>query len=354
MLKKKDRVKIVSKEKNLKNVHLGNIDDYYDYEYGTKKKALQRSQNKNKSSLKSKTNLKEGLVLEIMSNNFFKVEHENVVYSCIMSGRLKQYAFKQRRVLTVGDLVNIDFSDNEPYRIEEIKERKNKLMRYTDRGYQKEILIASNMDYAVITVSCIYPMLKLGLIDRFIIQAVEDDIEPVICINKIDLIEDISVYEEMISYYIKHNYKVFFVSAETGEGLEEFKELLKGKVSVFSGQSGVGKSSLINKLKPGINLRVNEISEYNEKGRHTTTSSRLIKWDFGGYLVDTPGIKTVSLKRDNASVVYNNFPGFVSFPCYFNNCTHTHENHCGVKEAVENGDIPEKVYQSYIRILGSV
>ncbi len=351
MSKRKDKTVIKSTGRNLQNVDITDLDDFYDVDYGQEKKALRRGQNRNKKTLKRDLDLADGLVLEIMSNNFFKISSNGEVFTAIMGGRLKQFMFNQRRVLAVGDKVKIDLSNGTPYRIEELLKRKNRLVRYTEGGFQKETLIASNMDCAVVTVSCLKPMLKLGLIDRFIIQAEYDNIEPVIVINKTDLVEDLGPYIEKLAYYRESGYQVFFVSTVTGLGMEELKDYLQDKVSVFSGQSGVGKSSIINVLMPGLDLAVSEISDYNEKGRHTTTSSRLVEWDFGGYLVDTPGIKTLSLKRDNKEIVYKYFPGFSRFNCYFNNCTHTHEDHCGVKEAVENGIIPLKIYESYLRII---
>lgn len=354
MKKRRDRVRIKSTERNLQNVDIKDIDDFLDYEHSQEKKAVGRGQDRNRETLKSDVELEEVLVTEIMTNNKFKITLHDKEETAILSGRLKQFVFNQRRVLAVGDKVKVDVSQGAPYRIEELIDRKNRLMRYGGGNYQKEILIASNMDYAIITVSCVEPMLKLGMIDRFIIQCGIDNIEPVICVNKIDLVDDVEYYEEMLEYYVECGYKTFFVSATTGEGIPALKELLKGHLSVFSGQSGVGKSSVINALMPGINLRIGDISTFNEKGRHTTTNSKLIKWDFGGYLVDTPGIKTLVLKRDNVSLVYNSFPGFRRFPCFFNDCSHIHEDNCGVLGAVEDGKIPINVYDSYLRIIETV
>jgi ribosome biogenesis GTPase len=354
MDKRRDKLRTKTKERNLKNIPINDVDDFLDLDYSHEKKAISRGQNRNKKTLKRDIELVDAFITEIMTNNIFKVIIKGEEVSAIMGGRLKQFMFNQRRVMAVGDNVKIDISQGTPYRIEELVKRKNKLMRYSEGSYQKEILIASNMDYAIITVSCVLPMLKLGMIDRFIIQCAIDNIEPVICVNKIDLVEDLEYYQEMLAYYIESGYKTFFVSASTGAGIDELKELLKNKISVFSGQSGVGKSSVINALMPSLDLRVGEISNYNEKGRHTTTNSKLLKWEFGGFLVDTPGIKTLALKRDNVSLVYNKFPGFDRFACYFNNCSHTHEDNCGVLDAVKNGEIPEKVYESYLRVIESV
>jgi len=354
MNKRKDKVRIKTTGKNLKNIAIDNIDDFLDLDYSHEKKAISRGQNRNKKTLKRDIELVDGFITEIMTNNIFKIRLRDEIVSAIMGGRLKQFMFNQRRVMAVGDKVKVNISQGSPYRIEELIERTNKLMRYSEGSYQKEIIIASNMDYAIITVSCVQPMLKLGMIDRFIIQCGIDNIEPVICVNKIDLVEDVAYYKKKLAYYSESGYKTCFVSATTGEGISELKELVKNKLSVFSGQSGVGKSSVINALMPSLDLKVGEISDYNEKGRHTTTNSKLLEWDFGGYLVDTPGIKTLALKRDNVSLVYNKFPGFDRFSCYFNNCSHTHEDNCGVLDAVENGEIPLNVYESYLRIIESV
>ena len=354
MDKRKDKVRIKTTERNLKNVSIEDVDDFLDLDYSHEKKAISRGQNRNKKTLKRDVELEEGLITAIMTNNMFKIRLKGEEVLALLAGRLKQFMFNQRRVMAVGDKVKVNISHGSPYRIEELIERKNKLMRYSEGSYQKEILIASNMDYAIITVSCVQPMLKLGMIDRFIIQCGLDNIEPVICVNKIDLVEDLEYYKDMLAYYVDSGYKSYFVSATSGQGINELKELIKDKLSVFSGQSGVGKSSVINALMPSLDLKVGEISNYNEKGRHTTTNSKLLEWEFGGFLVDTPGIKTLALKRDNVSLVYNKFPGFDRFSCYFNNCTHTHEDNCGVLDAVERGEIPLKVYESYLRIIESV
>ncbi len=354
MDKRRDKLRTKTTERKFKNIDIDNIDDFLDEDYSHEKKAISRGQNRNKKTLKRDVELEEGLITAIMTNNMFKIRLKGEEVLALLGGRLKQFMFNQRRVMAVGDKVKLDISQGTPYRIEELIDRKNKLMRYSEGSYQKEILIASNMDYAIITVSCVLPMLKLGMIDRFIIQCAIDNIEPVICVNKIDLVDDLDYYQEMLTYYVESGYKVFFVSATTGAGLDKLKELLTDKISVFSGQSGVGKSSVINALMPSLDLKVGEISNFNEKGRHTTTNSKLLEWEFGGFLVDTPGIKTLALKRDNVSLVYNKFPGFDRFSCYFNNCTHTHEDNCGVLDAVDRGEIPLKVYESYLRITESV
>jgi len=197
------------------------------------------------------------------------------------------------------------------------------------------------------------PDLKLGLIDRYICAAKIAGISPIICINKIDLAASIEDVKQELLFYEQNNFKVIFTSIIDNTGLDELRDTLINKDSVFSGHSGAGKSSLINILQPEINLKVAEISEYHQKGVHTTTSSKLIPWSFGGYLVDTPGIKTFSLHSKQKQLLPKIFPGFAkySLDCKFQDCSHTHEIQCGVLNAVENGYIPEERYNSYLRIL---
>ena len=242
MDKRRDKLRTKTTERKFKNISIDNIDDFLDEDYSHEKKAISRGQNRNKKTLKRDVELEDGLIIEIMTNNMFKVRLNGEAVIALMGGRLKQFMFNQRRVMAVGDKVKVNISQGSPYRIEELIARNNKLMRYSEGSYQKEILIASNMDYAIITVSCVQPMLKLGMIDRFIIQCGIDNIVPVICVNKVDLVDDIEYYHDMLAYYIESGYKTFFVSATTGEGIPELKELIKDKLSVFSGQSGVGKS----------------------------------------------------------------------------------------------------------------
>jgi ribosome biogenesis GTPase len=259
-------------------------------------------------------------------------------------------------LIATGDWVEVDFSTAPHYRIENILPRRNALTRASEGSYQKEIIVASNLDNLVITTSWQMPMLKLGLIDRYICLANIYNVDPIICINKIDLCEDRDELKEMTDYYAGLDYPMVFTSTRTGEGIEELRNLLTNKDSVFSGQSGTGKSSLINYLQPGLNLVTNEVSDFNEKGVHTTTQARFIRWIFGGNLVDTPGLKTINLHKSQKNLIPSVFPGFADYTdqCYFRSCTHTHEENCAVLEAVEHDKIPIERYDSYQRILDSL
>lgn len=354
-MKQKDK-KITKRLKdNFSNVAIEDGDYYDDLQIDVTSKA-KRTSEKSRLSLKNDLQLKKGRVVEVKSNylNIVRIGEEE--FTCSISGRLKQYLFNTKMLSAVGDWVEVDFTNAPDYRIEEILPRHNTLSRFTENSFQKEIIVASNIDYLVITASWLMPMLKPGLIDRYLCIATIYNLEPIICINKIDLCTDPAEAEQAMAYYKKLDIPVVFTSTLTLQGMDKLKELLANKDSVFSGQSGTGKSSIINCLEPELNLATSEVSSFNEKGKHTTSQARLIKWSFGGNLVDTPGLKTVNLHREQKEKIPVAFPGFNDYTehCYFRDCTHDHENGCAVREAVEHGKIPVERYESYLRIMESL
>ncbi len=331
------------------------IESEYEREEDPYLKPGKRLQEKERYSKKSDLKLKEGRVLEAYSKNYFRVQLADDEIICPLSGRLKNVDYSNRSIIAVGDFVRIDVSQ-EP-RIEEIEERKNTLKRYIDRGNQQlGVIIAANIDQVIITTSCLEPPCNLNLVDRYLCSAEIEHIEPIVCVNKIDLADDIGDIYEQCLYYESIGVQVLFTSVVSGDGMKDLKKLLHQKDSLFSGASGTGKSSLINKLDPKLKLKTASVSKTTTKGKHTTSSSTLIPWSFGGYLIDTPGIKTFGLQRDDKHLIPRIFPGFSYWvkECKFSNCRHIREDGCRVLQAKEEQEFPEERYQSYLKILSSL
>jgi ribosome biogenesis GTPase len=219
----------------------------------------------------------------------------------------------------------------------------------TSRGRQ-HVLVA-NVDQLIIVTSAAEPRLKPNLIDRLLVTAERGGIRPVLCINKIDLVE-LSDLMPLVGVYAQLGYDVLLTSAVTGQGVERLREMLTDEESVVTGQSGVGKSSLLNSVEPGLHLRVQTVSDETQKGRHTTTTAELIPLSFGGYVVDTPGVRQFQLCDvipEEVAGFFRDLRPYVS-RCRFPDCTHTHEDDCAVKDAVADGWIDARRYESYVQI----
>jgi ribosome biogenesis GTPase len=350
MYKKKDKFKTIGQEMKLKNITINDLDDIHDYETSkiTKSKSAKKPLEKGELSLKSGLNLVKGRIVEIKANYSYIVYINNEFKDCFLSGRLKYLDHDTRNPICIGDFVNVDTSDPNNLRIEEVIERANSLSRYIN---DKEVLLAANIDQVVILASAREPDFNSGLIDRYICAAEIANIPVIICVNKIDLADNLEEIKKECFYYRKAGYRNLFVSAKTGAGIENLKKYLWKKETIFTGHSGTGKSSLINKIDPSINLKVGNTSLYHNKGKHTTTYSRMIPWGIRGFLIDTPGIKTLGLKIDDLNKLPYCFPGFKQYKdhCLFANCTHTHEEKCVVKK-----NVPKIRYNSYLRIRESL
>lgn len=297
--------------------------------------------------------LRPGRVLEVYGN-FYTVFHGNTFTPCTLRGRFRQTLNETHNPIAVGDKVKIlTFGDNEGV-IEELLPRRNKISRPTKWGHIKERIMAANVDQIVAVLSVKQPALKSGLIDRILLVAEREGLKCVLCVNKIDLTYDPAV-DEVLEVYRKLKYSVVKTSAITGEGVDKLCDMVKNKFSVFIGQSGVGKSSILNELQPGLNLKVREISTYSNKGRHTTSSVVAVPCDFGGLIADTPGFRNFGLwgiEKEKMGFLVREFRRYAD-KCKFNPCFHIHEPDCAVKDAHERGVISDMRYENYIRIYNS-
>lgn len=272
-------------------------------------------------------------------------------YRCVVRRLLKRLATDHRNVIVAGDRVYFYPMAGRPDEgvIESLLPRRGSLAR-ASKG--KQHVIVANVDQVIIVASAAKPRIKPHLIDRVIVAAEKAKIEPIICINKIDLIDPAEI-EPLVGLYSQLGYRVLLTSAVTGFGLGALTRTLKGRVSVLSGQSGVGKSSLLNAIDPDLGLPTAPVSEETEKGRHTTTTARLYRFRFGGYVADTPGIRQFQLADITAEEVANYFRDLRPYVsgCRFPNCLHVQETDCAVKDAVADGWIDERRYASYCHIV---
>lgn len=270
--------------------------------------------------------------------------------------RLDESKEKDSNPVAVGDNVTMEQGENdETYTIKEIEERRNYIVRTSPKHKGARQIIAANMDQCLLIATMANPRTSMGFIDRFLITAEAYHIPAIIVFNKQDLLDvkTKSKQQHVAGIYSRIGYKTVFTSAETGEGLEELKGLLKNKTTLVSGHSGVGKSSLLNLLEPELDLRTGEISKFSGKGMHTTTFAEMHLLDNGARVIDTPGIREFGLldfKPEEISHYYIEMRELLT-ECKFNNCLHENEPGCAVKKAYEDGRIAEERYVSYLNIM---
>ena len=272
-------------------------------------------------------------------------------FQCATRQLLKSLSTDQRHVVAAGDRILFRPENETEGFIERIEPRHGVLSR-TSRGRQH--VIVTNVDQLLIVGSAAEPTLKPNLIDRFLITAEKAGISAIICINKIDLVDPADL-QPLVGVYGQMGYQVLLLSAETGFGIERLREMLKNQETVLAGQSGVGKSTILNQIEPGLDLRVNEVSSDNQKGRHTTTAATLLPLSMGGYVVDTPGIRQFEIWEVIPAEVAAFFPDLRPYinHCRFPNCTHSHETHCAVKDAVADGQLDVRRYESYCQLVST-
>ncbi len=303
--------------------------------------------------------LKEGTVIK-STGSWYQVRlNDGSTLQCRIRGKFRLKGLKLTNPVAVGDRVVVGEDEEEGMGIiKTILPRQNYIVRQSPRQKHHLHLLASNIDQAVLIVTIRNPLLKQGFIDRFLLMTEPHDIPVVIIFNKSDLYDedDLAIYELMEAIYESIGYQVLLVSSLEGDGVDQLRELLGDKISLVSGQSGVGKSSLINQLQPDLELRTEVLSDYSGKGQHTTTFAEMFPLDNGGSIIDTPGIKMLAFNNLEVMDVAHNFRELFieSEHCKFGDCTHRNEPKCAVKEAVEKGEISELRYANYLQILEEI
>ncbi len=267
-------------------------------------------------------------------------------HRCTVRQVLKSLTTEERNIVTTGDRVWFLPTAAAEGVIERVEPRHGLLTR---ASRNREHVLVSNVDQVLIVMSLALPDLKPHLIDRYLASAAQGGIAPLICLNKADLVDPVE-FEPLVGFYSRLDIPTLLTSASTGFGIDHLREYLKDRQTVLSGQSGVGKSSLLNALQPGLQLAVREVSEVNQKGKHTTTTAELHPLDFGGWVVDTPGIRQFELWDVIPEEVEGFFPEFHPFVplCAYPDCSHTHEDRCAIKRAVARRQLSERRYLSYL------
>jgi ribosome biogenesis GTPase len=292
----------------------------------------------------------DGLIIRAQSG-FFTVETGEGLVVCQLRGRLKQGP-RKGDLAALGDRVRITVLEDGSGMIEEIEEREQAIVRLDPRpqGEYQQILLA-NADQAAFVFACTRPTPKLRMLDRFLVIAEKQGIPAVIIANKVDLVGQEKA-ESIFGLYVGIGYPIIYTSAKTGQGVEELRATLTGKVSALAGPSGAGKSSLLNAIQPGLGLEVSEVSTAVNKGVHTTVVRQMFPLAGGGYVADTPGWKALALWDTEPEEIDSYFPELRErvARCQFSDCTHIHEPGCAVLEAVEAGEVHAERYDSYLRL----
>ncbi|TCC89620.1 ribosome small subunit-dependent GTPase A [Pedobacter hiemivivus] len=297
----------------------------------------------------------QGLVIK-STGSWYQVHAENGLdYDCRIKGKFRIQGIQTTNPIAVGDQVEFELEPNSDNGvINKLYDRRNYIIRKSINLSKQAQIIAANLDQAFLVVTLASPRTSLGFIDRFLATAEAYDIPAVLIFNKLDLFNEdgLTILEEYKAIYEHIGYPCYTVSALEGTNIPLIESLLKDKTTLFSGHSGVGKSSLINALLPGRSIKTGEISEASDKGQHTTTFAEMHTLPFGGYLIDTPGIRELGIydiKPEELGHYFREMRALMN-KCRFNNCRHVNEPGCAVVKAVEDGEIELSRYESYLSI----
>ena len=288
------------------------------------------------------------------TGSWYEVLHEGERYQCRIRGKLRLKGIRSTNPVVVGDVVRVEEDEQGGYVISAIEPRRNYIIRRASNLSKESHIIAANIDMALLVVTLFSPETATEFIDRFLVTCEAYKVPVTILLAKADLArqrpDEVAAFHDI---YERAGYPIIEVSALEGKGVEQVRELLRGKTTLLSGNSGVGKSTLVATVEPGLDIRTGEISQSHHKGKHTTTFSTMYPLSEGGYIIDTPGIKGFGLIDIEENELAHYFPEMMRYlpDCRFYNCSHTHEPHCAVVEAVERGEIAYSRYESYLKIM---
>jgi len=300
----------------------------------------------------------QGLVTKSTGSWYQVLDQQGNQYECRIKGKFRTLGIKTTNPIAVEDLVKFELEEGQQSAIiTELIPRKNYIIRRSVNLSKQTQIIGANLDQAFLVVTLASPATSTGFIDRFLVTSEAYSIPAMLVFNKLDLFSEqgLEILQEYIDIYENLGYPCYTVSALEGSNIEELKEILKDKITLVSGHSGVGKSTLINSLIPGSTLKTGVISESSDKGKHTTTFAEMLNLPFGGKLIDTPGIRELGIVDIEPQELSHYFPEMRKLmnQCKYNNCRHINEPGCVVLQAVASGEIEASRYESYLSIYGN-
>ncbi len=300
----------------------------------------------------------EGIVTKSTGSWYLVRKYDGQYVNCRMKGKIRLDGLKHTNPIAVGDMVQFEMENERAEGvIHKIEPRKNYIIRKSSNLSKQTHIIASNVDQAILVASLVHPSTSLGFIDRFLLTAEAYHIPAIIIFNKSDLCGGglKEILDDTISIYENIGYKCVICSIKKNENIELIKDILKNKTTLLTGHSGVGKTSLLNTIEKNLNLKTGDVSNYSNKGIHTTTFAEMFELSFGGFIIDTPGIKElgiVDFKQEEISHYFKEMQPYIG-RCKFNNCIHLNEPGCSVIEAIKENKISSERYNSYLSILNN-